>query len=183
MLVTYKVIKLQYLESRFFPVLTKFLTHISPPLLTSCSKIQILKIQEGSWLSFWTPLNAITLQPFDRFWWNLVCWCALAFPTRRVCASRKYLLHTLSRCYRASAHSFLQSQTAAHWLPAIANSKPGARRIYSGANVEYALIKVRLQVRPPIGDDLTCLNTFWRSECGSYLRLNSLWMDIGRITL
>jgi len=31
---------------------------------------------------FWKPLNASILQPLDRFWWNLVCWCILTLLIR-----------------------------------------------------------------------------------------------------
>jgi len=57
-----------------WPILTKFciMAHISPPELICCSKIKLLKIQDGRRSPFWKLLNVISQQPFDRFWWNLV---------------------------------------------------------------------------------------------------------------
>jgi len=49
------------------------------PLL---KKFKVIKIQYGGWQPFWKTLNAISPQPFDRFWWNLVQWCILDPPTR-----------------------------------------------------------------------------------------------------
>ena len=36
------------------------------------------QIQNGGQPPFWKTFNAISLQPFDWFWWNLVWWCILA---------------------------------------------------------------------------------------------------------
>jgi len=39
------------------------------------------QIQNGGRSPFWKTLSAISLQPFDRFWWDLVWWCILALST------------------------------------------------------------------------------------------------------
>jgi len=72
-----------YISATVRPIWMKFcmLMHISPPDPMECSKINLTTIQDGEWLPCWKTLNAISLHPFDRFWWNLVCWCNLALPT------------------------------------------------------------------------------------------------------
>ena len=64
--------------------MTKFcmMTNIRPlELAYQLFKNQFLKIRDGGRLPFWKTLNAISLQPFNRFWWNLVWRCILALPT------------------------------------------------------------------------------------------------------
>jgi len=70
------------ISENVWPILTNFCTiaHIGPQSLPAVQKIKLLKIQDGGWPPFWKLLNAISQQPFDRFWWNLVRWCTLGFP-------------------------------------------------------------------------------------------------------
>ena len=49
--------------------------------LRNVQKINFQKIQYGGRLPFWKTLNAISLQLFHQFWWNLVWWCILALST------------------------------------------------------------------------------------------------------
>jgi len=62
---------------------TQFCTlmHIGPP--KPVKKIKFLKIQYGGRPPFWKTLNAISLQPFDWFWWNLAWRCILGLPMWR----------------------------------------------------------------------------------------------------
>jgi len=74
------------ISETIWPILTKFCTmaHISRPKITcSCSKIKPLKIQDGGRPPFKKTLNAISQQPFDQFWWNLVHRCILGLPIWR----------------------------------------------------------------------------------------------------
>jgi len=55
------------------------LTHIAHPNPKKRPKMNY-KIQDGRRPPIWKTLNAMSLQPFDWFWGNLVRWCILALP-------------------------------------------------------------------------------------------------------
>jgi len=62
--------------------------------LPAVQKIKLSKIQDGRWPPFWKLLNAISQQPFDQFWWNLVWRCTLGHPIWR---SMKNLRNSTSK--------------------------------------------------------------------------------------
>jgi len=72
-----------YISATVRPISMKFcmLTHTGPPNLRNVQKINFWQIQAGGRPPFWKTSNAISLEPFERFWWNLVGWCILAVPT------------------------------------------------------------------------------------------------------
>jgi len=56
--------------------------HIGPPDHTIFPNFQISKTPRWQTAAILKKFNAISLQPFDWFWWNSVGRCTLALPTR-----------------------------------------------------------------------------------------------------